>query len=89
MIVSCSNLVRETANLKPVHFEQCVNDHVSSALQSIIAAHEIYGDEDAPVADVHWWNDISLIKGFSGFGLSLSSGNQGEAGWKKALLLAS
>ncbi|MEL6560562.1 MAG: lanthionine synthetase LanC family protein [Bacteroidota bacterium] len=57
-------------------------------IQSIIAAYEIYGDEDAPVANVHWWNDISLIKGLSGIGLSLSSGNLVEAGWKKALLLA-
>ena len=59
----------------------------SITVSSILEAHKIYGNEDVPVSKIHWWNDLSLIRGLSGIGLSLVKNDQIGAGWKKPFLL--
>lgn len=59
----------------------------AQTIKSVIRAYQAYGLENAPVSQVHWWNDISLIKGLSGIGLSLLKGENLKKDWKRALLL--
>lgn len=56
-------------------------------VSSILKAGKVYGLENAPASQSHWWNDISLIKGLSGIGLSLLNNDYSKQGWKRSLLL--
>ncbi len=70
------------------HFNHATNKWVNHTIEAIFQANTQYGLKNVPNVRTHWWNDLSLIKGLSGIGLSLTSFlGISYSAWKKSFLL--